>query len=182
MAFRRKPVAASLGRSYSDSIEGACAFGAFTFGSPTMSTPSFRIPRASRPTFAAVVLALACGLAHAADLTIEVQGARSAQGSVAGALFTSAAGWMKPSQALQGQFVPAADKAILFFRGLPPGRYALSVYHDENGNAKLDTNPVGMPTERYGFTRDAHGRMGPPAFDDAVLDVQADTTVTVQLR
>ena len=147
-----------------------------------MSTPSSRIPRASRATIAAAVLALAYGLANAADLTVEVQGARSAQGSVAGALFTSATSWMKPHQAVQGQFVPAADKAILLFRGLPPGRYAVSVYHDENGNAKLDTNPVGMPTERYGFSRDAQGRMGPPAFDDAVLDVQADTTVTVQLR
>ncbi len=135
-----------------------------------------------RAATAGTAVALLCGLANAADLTVEVQGARSAQGSVAGALFTSAAGWLKPGQAVQGQFVPAVDKTILFFRGLAPGRYALSVYHDENGNAKLDANPIGMPTEPYGFSRGAQGRMGPPAFDDAVLDVQADTTVTVQLR
>jgi uncharacterized protein (DUF2141 family) len=171
-----------VGRSYSESIEGAGAFGAFTFGSPTMSTPSSRIPRAARPTLAAAVLALACGLAHAADLTIEVQGARSAQGSVAGALYASGTGWLKPHQAVQGQFVPAADKTILLFRGLPPGRYAVSVYHDENGNGKLDTNPVGMPLEPAGFSRDAQGRMGPPAFDDAALEVQADTAITLRMR
>jgi uncharacterized protein (DUF2141 family) len=146
-----------------------------------MSTPSSRIPRASRAALAAV-LALACGLANAADLTIEVQGARSAQGSVAGALYASGPGWLKPHQAVQGQFVPATGKTILLFRGLPPGRYAVSVYHDENGNGKLDTNPVGMPLEPTGFSRDAQGRMGPPAFDDAALDVQADTAITLRMR
>lgn len=147
-----------------------------------MFAPSSRLLRAARATTAATVLPLACGMASAADLTVEVQGARSAQGSVAGALFTSGPGWLKPGQAVQGQFVPAADKVVLLFRGLAPGRYAVSAYHDENGNAKLDANVVGMPTEPYGFSRDAQGRMGPPAFDDAAVDVQADTTVTVQLR
>jgi uncharacterized protein (DUF2141 family) len=147
-----------------------------------MSTPSSRIPCASRAAIAVAVLTLACGLASAADLTIEVQGARSAQGSVAGALYAGAPGWLKPQQAVQGQFVPATGKTTLLFRGLPPGRYAVSVYHDENGNGKLDTNPVGMPLEPTGFSRDAQGRMGPPAFDDAALDVQADTAITLRMR
>lgn len=140
-----------------------------------MSTPVLR-------AFPAVALALACGLAQAADLTVEVLGARSAQGSVAGALFAGGAGWLKPGQAVQGQFVPASDKVVLLFRGLAPGRYAISAYHDENGNAKLDANVVGLPTEPYGFSRDAQGRMGPPAFDDAAVDLQSDATIQIHLR
>lgn len=138
--------------------------------------------RPSLVFFAAAALTLACGLTHAADLTVEVLGARSAQGSVAGALFPSGPGWLKPGQAVQGQFLPASDKVVLLFRGLAPGRYAVSAYHDENGNAKLDANVVGLPTEPYGFSRNAQGRMGPPAFDDAAVDVQADTTVQIQLH
>ncbi|HZF83169.1 MAG TPA: DUF2141 domain-containing protein, partial [Burkholderiaceae bacterium] len=52
----------------------------------------------------------------------------------------------------------------------------------ENGNEKVDTNVVGMPTERTGFSRDARGRMGPAAFDDAVIDVQGDMTTAITLR
>ncbi|KQP13216.1 DUF2141 domain-containing protein [Pseudorhodoferax sp. Leaf267] len=141
----------------------------------------YSLSRLAWATLAIALIAL-CGSAQAADLTVEVQGARSPQGSVAGALFASAAGWPKPGQAVQGQFLPASDKAVLLFRNLAPGRYAVSVYHDENGNARLDTNPIGIPTEPYGFSRDAQGRMGPPAFDDAAVEVQADTTVTLQLR
>ena len=48
-------------------------------------------------------------------------------------------------------------------------------------NGKLDTNIVSIPTERYGFSRDAKGRMGPPSFDDAAVDLQADTTIAVKL-
>lgn len=147
-----------------------------------MTAPAFRSVRIARATTAAAALALACSHAAAADLTVEVRGARSAQGTIAGALFASATGWPKPGVALQGQFLPASDQVVLLFRGLAPGRYAVSVYHDENANAKLDTNPIGIPTEPYGFSRDAQGRMGPPAFDDAALDVQADTAITVQLR
>ncbi len=146
-----------------------------------MSLPVSR-PRRAAQAAAAAVMTLSLGAASAADLTVEVRGARSAQGSVAGALFSSADGWLKPAQAVQGQFVPAGDKSVLLFRGLPPGRYALSVYHDENSNARLDSNVVGMPTEPYGFSRNAQGRMGPPVFDDAALDLQSDATVQIQLR
>jgi uncharacterized protein (DUF2141 family) len=120
--------------------------------------------------------------AHAADLTLEVQGARSAQGQVAAALFSDAGTWMKTEQAVQSKMAPAGDKVVLVFRDLAPGRYAVSVFHDENGNGKLDTNLIGMPQEPYGFSRNAQGRMGPPKFDDAALDVQADTQDAIVLR
>ena len=46
----------------------------------------------------------------------------------------------------------------------------------------LGTNPVGLPIERYGFSRDARGMMGPPKFADAAVDLQADTTITITLK
>ena len=35
----------------------------------------------------------------------------------------------------------------LVARDLPPGRYAVNAFHDENDNGKLDTNLVGIPSE-----------------------------------
>jgi uncharacterized protein (DUF2141 family) len=129
----------------------------------------------------ALVSAGTGGTAAALTLTIEVAGARSAQGSVNAALYASEAGWLKIDQAVQAHKVPsAADKTVLVFTGLAPGRYALSAFHDENGNGKLDTNVLGMPTERYAFT--GSPTMGAPAFGEAVIDVQADTTLQLTLR
>ena len=127
---------------------------------------------------AAIALAGAAAQAH--DLTVEVLGARSDKGLVAGALYGSAATWMKDS--LQGERTPAGAKAVLVYRNLQPGSYTLSVFHDENGNGKLDSNIAGIPTERYGFSRDAHGLMGAPSFADAAVELRGDTTITIHLR
>jgi uncharacterized protein (DUF2141 family) len=50
------------------------------------------------------------------------------------------------------------------FADIPAGTYALAVIHDENTNGKLDTNWLGIPTEGYGFSNDAKGSLGAPAF------------------
>ena len=120
--------------------------------------------------------------AHAVDLRVEVVNAKSDKGLILGAVYGSADAWLKDGQQVQGAMDQAKDKAVLVYRNLPAGAYAITVFHDENGNGKLDTNLVGFPTERYGFSRDAKGNMGPPAFADAVVDLQADTTITITLR
>jgi uncharacterized protein (DUF2141 family) len=124
----------------------------------------------------------AAGTSHALTLTVEVTDARSTQGSVNAALYASESGWLQTAQAVHTLKVASAgDRTVLVFSGLAPGRYALSTYHDENGNGQLDKNVLGMPTERYGFTGSA-ATPGAPAFADATVDVQADTTVRVTLR
>ena len=69
--------------------------------------------------------------------------------------------------------------------GLPgpaPGRYAVRAFADENGNGKLDTNLLGMPTERYGFSNDAKGNRGAPDFEAAAIGVDADLQTVIHLR
>jgi uncharacterized protein (DUF2141 family) len=43
----------------------------------------------------------------------------------------------------------------------------MAVVHDENMNGKLDVNWLGIPTEGYGFSRDAKGVLGAPSFPAA---------------
>jgi len=52
-----------------------------------------------------------------------------------------------------------------------PGIYALSVLQDMNGNRKLDTNFIGIPTEHSGSSNDAPARFNAPRFKDAVFTV-----------
>lgn len=147
--------------------------------------PVISLSRPLRRALGALVSGAALGLAAAApaqayDLTVEVLSARSAQGTVDGALYAADSRWLQ--EPLQGERQPAAAKVVLVYRNLPAGQYALSVFHDENGNGKLDTNIAGIPTERYGFSRDARGRMGAPAFADAAVELRGDMTITVHLR
>lgn len=58
------------------------------------------------------------------------------------------------------------------FTGIPSGVYAISVYHDANGNQKLDTNFFGIPKEPTACSNNAKGFMGPPKWKDAKFKVK----------
>lgn len=63
-------------------------------------------------------------------------------------------------------------KAILRLKDVGRGRYAISVFHDENNNRKLDTNFLGIPKEAVGASNNASGLMGPPKWKDAVFELK----------
>ncbi len=151
---------------------------------------STHFPTHSAPTVARAPAALILGgllaassLAGAADLTVTVNGLRSQQGSVMLALYNSAETFPKSEGRIGAQMIPASQAGgTVAFRNLPAGRYALAVFHDENGNGKLDMNLVGMPTEAFGFSNDAIGNAAAPSFDKAALDLRVDTAIAIQLR
>ena len=75
------------------------------------------------------------------------------------------------------------DRVSGTFSKLDPGEYAVSGFQDENSNGVLDRNLVGVPTERYGFSKDAMGRTGPPKFNDAKVSVGSDDLkIVINLR
>jgi uncharacterized protein (DUF2141 family) len=138
------------------------------------------------PYLALAALSLLGAASHvmAADLTVTVEGARSPEGSVLFALYDSADSFPSADRRLQAQMASAsqAGGATAVFRGLPAGRYALAVFHDANGNGRLDRNLVGMPTEPFGFSNNAMGVASAPSFDKAAVEVGTDLAITIKLR
>ena len=56
------------------------------------------------------------------------------------------------------------------FEGVSPGRYAVSVMHDEDADGELDTGLFGIPEEGWGVSNDAPaGAFGPPSFESAAF-------------
>jgi uncharacterized protein (DUF2141 family) len=129
----------------------------------------------------AVLLAAALP-SHAADLTIRVDGVSSAEGSIRIAVFNSADTFL--ARPLRGVEAPAqAGTVQLLVADLPAGDYAFAVYHDANGNGKMDRNTMGMPSEDYAFSNNALGKRGAPRYDEARIELpQAGATAIVNLR
>jgi len=119
----------------------------------------------------ALITASAASDAAGDAITVPVIGLRNDQGQVACTLYASADGFpANPQKAVARQIVTISSRtAACFFDNVHPGSYAITAMHDENGNGKLDKNFLGMPTEGYGASRDARGRMGPPKWEDAVF-------------
>lgn len=103
------------------------------------------------------------------SIKVIVVGLHSNDGEVDCALFNSADGF--PGDASKAIKTVKSkienEQATCRFVDVLPGDYAVSEFHDENGNGKLDTNFLGMPKEGVGASNDAAGHMGPPKFDDA---------------
>jgi len=105
------------------------------------------------------------------SLTIHVTGARNAKGKIRAALFQDSKGFPNdPSRAVQTQAAdidPHILSAQVAFTDLHDGVYAVSVFHDENENQKLDKDFVGIPKEGYGASNNPKKKMGPPSFEEA---------------
>lgn len=130
------------------------------------------------------LLALAASVppAHAADLTIQVDNVRSGDGQVMVALYDGAATFLR-QPVRRASAAAGAGSTTLVVRDLAPGDYGIAVYHDANGNGRMDTNMMGIPVEPFAFGRDAQGTMGPPAFDAVKLAVPSGGLATrVTLR
>jgi len=135
----------------------------------------------SMPSFIAMGLFMAT--AHAGDLSVTISDIREAKGSLLIAVVNSDAAWNNEAKPVAVQKVPAAQGEVkLQFKDLAPGAYAVQVFHDENGNNKLDSNFLGIPTEGYGFSNNPNV-MRKAHYDEARFDVGADAAnVTIRLR
>ena len=120
---------------------------------------------------------------HAGELTVTITDIREAKGSLMVAVVNSDAAWNNQAKPVAAQKVAAAKgESDAEVPDLPAGNYAVQVMHDENGNDKLDTNFLGIPTEGYGFSNNPNV-MRRAHFDEARFEVGADSTaITIRLR
>jgi uncharacterized protein (DUF2141 family) len=101
-------------------------------------------------------------------------------------LFNSPEGF--PKTITQGTLAPAKERSAtgqvrLVFKGLAAGQYAATAFHDLDSNGKLNANLMGLPTEPYGFSNNARGNFGPPAFKDAVITLgEQDLTIEISVK
>jgi len=78
------------------------------------------------------------------------------------------------------RFEIAAPDARYTLKGLPPGDYALLIYHDENRNGELDQNFVGIPREPIALSNNYLPK-GPPSFSRASISVESGGAVHQEL-
>ncbi|MEH6436164.1 DUF2141 domain-containing protein [Massilia sp. DD77] len=129
-----------------------------------------------------LALVLSCAAAHAGDLAIRVDDVKSSEGSIMVAVYDSAESFLKrPAKVAR---VPASTGAVnVLIKDLPAGDYGFALFHDANGNGKMDRNLMGIPSEQHAFSNNAFGHMGPPSFEQTRFAVAAGgASATVSLR
>ena len=121
---------------------------------------------------------------YASEIEVSLENLRSQKGEVLYLLFAAEKGF--PDQAgnslIKGS-IPAreAHERGIMINGLVDGEYALSIFHDENSNHKLDTTFIGIPKEGFGFSQNPYVFFGPPSFNKAKFVLKTRTKLKVKI-
>lgn len=137
-----------------------------------------------QPLVTFVIAALVLGHNAQAQhrLSVSVTNIKPGKGQLLVGLFNKESGFLKPGrQYLQKKIKVTGAAQQLTFENLPSGQYSIAVYQDENTNGTFDTNVLGIPTERFGFTNNVRPKLSAPTFSQTRISVQKDTRAEIKL-
>lgn len=110
-------------------------------------------------------------------ISVPVEGLRNSQGSVRCGLFKGPEGFPKAGNQFRGVVVPVVNQqATCVFNDVPPGDYAVALFHAQQNETEMKTNFLGQPQEGYGFSRNPSTTFGAPAFHDAAYAYQGGSS------
>ncbi len=108
-------------------------------------------------------------------LDVSVSGLRSLKGNILVCVTADAKAFPDCSKDANARkaVIPTNNSSHIYFHGMKPGTYAVSLVHDENANGKLDTKAM-IPGEGFGFSRNPMILFGPPSFGGAKFTLDAN--------
>ena len=120
--------------------------------------------------------------AQQATFTVAVSELRSTEGQLIVCVYATREHFpnCRQGDGVPRHLFPVTSRTMRVTVPLPrPGRYAITVIHDENGDGRLRQNFIGMPTEGVGVTGNPSGI---PRFAGSVVDLAAGAVVGVRVR
>lgn len=129
----------------------------------------------TRAWLVASLVMIRVGAAQAADIRIQIEnGSGVAYAQLHAA---DATDWDSPLQQERSEQQP------LLFHDVPPGRYAVQLFVDQNANGQLDVTRRGLPSEPVGFSNNPRLLMGKPTPSGSAFDHgDTDSLVQIELR
>ena len=124
-------------------------------------------------------------LEQSSSLTVNITDSKHDDGSAGFALWNGPEGFPEEIEhAIRITYVPVvAGVASASFEDLAPGRYAVTVYNDRNGNETFDKNWLGIPRESWGVSNNARPRLRAPGYGEAVFEIDAgEHRLGIELR
>lgn len=133
---------------------------------------------------ALLIAALPAQAALAVTLTVHVTAIDKKGGILRVSLYDKD-GWSKDEDTpVASANVPAVmPETTITLEGIKPGIYGVKLFQDANSNGKFDQNFIGLPLERYGFSRDARPFLSQPGFDRTKFTIgETDAEITIRLQ
>ncbi|HSF45717.1 MAG TPA: DUF2141 domain-containing protein [Chitinophagaceae bacterium] len=117
-------------------------------------------------------------------IKVRITNVSKKKGEVMVALFSSPTGFpYETSNAIQRQKGPAVNGiAELTFTDIKRGTYAIALFHDVNGDGKLNTNFIGIPKEGYGVSNNTYNTFSAPGYKESSFTHNSVSELTIQMK
>ena len=138
----------------------------------------------TKQTLFCCALLLAGSAGAQGKLTVRVEGLKTTKGKLYVAIYNKPEGFLDEDKTFKRDVFPVTGTTTsVTFDALPAATYAVTLYHDENGNGKLDRSAVGMPKEGFGFSQNPKIRFRAPDFKESSFRHGSDAqTMTIKLN
>ena len=113
------------------------------------------------------------------SLTVNLTGLQKEKGAVMVGLYNVEGKWLSENFAGEESTI-SMGAAQVTFTNLPKGEYAISTFHDIDGDGELGSNALGIPNEPYAFSNNAKGLFGPASFKDSKFEVNSNTEIVIK--
>jgi uncharacterized protein (DUF2141 family) len=122
--------------------------------------------------------------AQTKSIKINISNIKSDKGEILIALFNKADGFPENADNAFQTAKLKAKKGLqsISMPNIADGRYALAIFHDENGDGKMNKNMLGIPKEGYGVSNNVKNLMSAPAFSEAVFTHNRETELSIRLN
>lgn len=101
--------------------------------------------------------------------TLKINGVEKNGGTIYISIFNSESSF-KAREAYLSFSLSADSETVFKDLNLPAGQYVFSIYQDGNKNGKLDSNLIGIPKEKFGFTN-YDGKSTPGSFNRHKVEI-----------
>ena len=117
------------------------------------------------------------------SITVKISNVHKGKGQILIGLFNSSDGFREIDSVYKQGIISTVDSTelVYLFTDVPSGVYALSTFHDENKNSKLDKNFLGMPKEGYGFSNNLRPTFRPASFEESLFKLNKDMNITIEM-
>lgn len=117
------------------------------------------------------------------EVLVKINGLGSDKGKLSLGLFKKE-NFPETGKEFRGANISADSANLKYeFEEVPPGKYAVSLFHDKNSDGKLNKTIFGIPKEGYGFSSNAYNWYGGvPEFKEASFTVKEEEKVKLSIN
>jgi uncharacterized protein (DUF2141 family) len=118
------------------------------------------------------------------ELNLTITGIENTSGTIRIALFNNENGFpTDETKAFKLVAIQITGESVnTIIKNLPYGKYAISVFHDENNNSIFDTNFIGIPKEGNGVSNGTGKSLSTPSYSDATFQfTESSTNISIRL-